>query len=431
MTIHQARSELYFAIGSFDHARTESARMLEIARSVGNRERESIALAGMAWAAMWAEDFPSALAHAREAIEVAEAVGCQSALGNAHMTTGYLHALSGRLDPAVEALGKTLTICRPAGDVLRESLTLFMSCNIENWRGEFDRAIELASTGAAIAREHNLISAVLRNLYAQGLALTGRGNYDQALTLLTEGLTLAEKIGDEAFLPRYLNGLGWLHIECEDFERGIAFSNRCIEITRRQYHAVNVEMTCFAEVNIGDVFLAKGDLQLAQEILDRVHRTARDRPTDEWMKWRYSTHLYASLGRLWLSRGNPRRAQEFADQCLKIAVPTGSRKYIISAWLLLGEAALARGDQEDAEKWLRQALKLARAIRHPPQLWRTHSALSRLYAATRRDRLARRQNMAARSVVEEIKRSTTEPELQNGLEGSPRLRQIYELAAER
>jgi tetratricopeptide (TPR) repeat protein len=249
--------------------------------------------------------------------------------------------------------------------------------------------------------------------------------------LLTEGLALAEKIGDEAFLPRYLNGLGWLHIECEDLERGIDFSNRCTDITRRRYHAVNVEMTSFAEVNIGDAFLAKGDLKQAHEILDRVHRTVKNPATHEWMKWRYSTHLFASLGRLWLSRGDPRQAQEFADQCLKIAVPTGSRKYIISAWMLLGDAALARGDQKDAEKWLRQALKLARAIRHPPQLWRSHLALSRLYAETKRDHLARRQNMAALAAVEEIKRSTTAPDLRNGFEGSPRLRQVYERAVER
>ncbi len=431
MSIHQARAELYFAIGSFDQSRTENAHMLAIARSVGNRERESIALAGMAWAAMWAEDFPSALAHAGEAIEVAEEVDCQSALGNAHMITGFVHAVSGRLDPSVEALGKTLTICRPAGDVLRESLSLYMSCHIENWRGEFDKAIELASAGAAIAREHNLISAFLRNTYAQGLSLTGKGNYDQALTLLTEGLALAEKIGDEAFLPRYLNGLGWLHIECENLEQGIEFNNRCTDITRRRDHAVNVEMTSFAEVNIGDAFLAQGDLKLAHEVLDRVHRTAKNPATHEWMKWRYSTHLFASLGRLWLSRGNPHQAREFADQCLKIAVPTGSRKYMISAWMLLGDAALAAGDPEDAEKWLRQALELARAICHPPQLWQTHSALRHLYAETKRDHLARQQDIAARSVVEEIKRSTTAPDLQNGLEGSPRLRQIYERAAER
>ncbi len=430
MSIYQARSELYFAIGSFDQSRAENARMLDIARSVGNRDRESMALAGMALAAMWAEDFPTALAHAREAIETAEAVDCQLALGHAHMTTGFVHAVSGRLDPAVEALGKSLTICRPAGDVLRESLSLYMSCHIENWRGQFERAIELASAGAAIAREHNLLSALLRNTYAQGLSLAGKGHYDQALTLLTEGLALAEKIGDEAFLPRYLNGLGWVHIECEDLERGIDFSNRCTEITRRRDHAVNVEMTSFAEVNIGDAFLVQGDLEQAQEILDGVHRTIRNPATHEWMKWRYSTHLFASMGRLSLARGEPRQAQEFAGQCLKIAVPTGSRKYMISAWLLLGDAALALGDQEDAEKWLRRALKMARAIGHPPTLWRTHLALSQLYAETRRDHLARRQGTAALSVIDQIKRSTTDPDLHHGLAGSPRLRQVYERAVD-
>ena len=251
------------------------------------------------------------------------------------------------------------------------------------------------------------------------------------MTLLTEGLTLAEKIGDEAFFPRYLNGLGWLHIECENLEQGIEFNNRCTEITRRRHHAVNVEMTSFAEVNVGDALLANGDLQQAHEVLDSVHRTVKNPATHEWMKWRYSTHLFASLGRFWLSRGDPRRAQEFAHQCLKIAVPTGSRKYMIGAWLLLGDAALAQGDREDAEKWLRRALKSARAIRHPPTLWRAHLALGRLYAETRRDHLARRQRLAALAVVEDIKRSTTAPELQTALQGSPRLRQVRELAVAR
>jgi predicted ATPase/class 3 adenylate cyclase len=429
MAIHQAKSELYFTIGDFGSSRSAYARGLEIARRTGDRSGESLALAGMAWAATWAEDFDSALANAREAIDVAEAIACQPALGNAHMTTGYVHALSGRLGPAGWELDKTLAICRSAGDVLRESLALFMSGNIENWRGEFDKAVDLASMGAAVAREHNLVAAFLRSNYAQALALTGRGDYDQALALLRDGLALAEKIGDEAFIPRYLNGIGWLHVECENFEPGLDVSNQGAELARQRRHATGVEMTCFAEVNMGDDFLARGDLKLAHEMLDKVHRTARNPATHEWMKWRYSTHLFASLGQLWLRRGNPGKAREFAGQCLKIAVPTGSRKYLIGAWLVLGEAALAQGDRDDAEKWLRRALKLARAVRHPPQLWRAHSALGQLYAASKRDRLAGREHRAALAVVEQIKRSTTDPGLRGGLEDSPRLRQVREQAA--
>ncbi len=249
--------------------------------------------------------------------------------------------------------------------------------------------------------------------------------------MLNEGLALAEKVGDEAFIPRYLNGLGWLYIECENVERGLDLSNRAAELSRKRRHAVGVEMTCFAEVNMADVFLAKGDVTLADEMLDGVHRTVRNPATHEWMRWRYSTHLFASLGRLWLSRGNPQKAQEFAEQCLEIAVPTGSRKYIISGWLLRGEIALAQRRWEDAEKWLSAAAKTAGVVRHPPHLWRTHLALGRLYAETGRDDPSQQEYRTALSVVDRIKRNTKDSSLREGLDGSPRLRQVYELAAEK
>jgi len=37
------------------------------------------------------------------------------------------------------------------------------------------------------------------------------------------------------------------------------------------------------------------------------------------MKWRYSQHLYHSLGELWLAKGDAAQALEFADECLKLA----------------------------------------------------------------------------------------------------------------
>jgi tetratricopeptide (TPR) repeat protein len=126
-----------------------------------------------------------------------------------------------------------------------------------------------------------------------------------------------------------------------------------------------------AELNLGDIFLAKGDLALAQEYLDGVYRLVKDPVTSDWQKWRYSTHLFASLGELWLARGDPAKAQEFADQCLELATRTNSRRYLVKAWGLKGESALARGQWDEAEGMLRQALALAQVIGNPTQLWKT------------------------------------------------------------
>ena len=38
---------------------------------------------------------------------------------------------------------------------------------------------------------------------------------------MSEGLALAEKVGDEALIPRIRNTLGWLRIDCGDFASGI------------------------------------------------------------------------------------------------------------------------------------------------------------------------------------------------------------------
>ena len=234
MAIHQARSELFFTIGDFDNARREYLPLLDLARQRGNRERESMALAGLAHAAMWAEDFDAALASAGEAVEIAEEIDYPSALASAQITTGYIHAVTGRLEPANEALGKAIASGRSTGDALTESQALYMQGNVENWRGEFDKAVELASSGARLAREHGLVAVLLRNQYAEAISLIGRGDYDPALALLEEGLALAEKIGDEAFIPRYMNGLGWLYIETENFDSGIDLNQRGADLSRNQ-----------------------------------------------------------------------------------------------------------------------------------------------------------------------------------------------------
>jgi tetratricopeptide (TPR) repeat protein len=173
----------------------------------------------------------------------------------------------------------------------------------------------------------------------------------------------------------------------------------------------------------------QGDLTLAQEFLDGVYRLAHNPETNEWMKWRYSTHLFASLGELWLARGEPARAEEFAAQCLEIATRTNSRKYVVKGWRLLGEIALARRQWDEAEKALQQALTIAQVIGNPTQLWKTHLTYGHLYTAIRKPEMAQQSYGAARDVLERVKGSLRDPGLRASLENSPLMRRVYDLCA--
>jgi tetratricopeptide (TPR) repeat protein len=146
------------------------------------------------------------------------------------------------------------------------------------------------------------------------------------------------------------------------------------------------------------------------------------------MKWRYSAHLFASLGELWLARGDTTKAKEFSQQCLELATRSNSRKYLVRGRRLQGEIALARRQWAEADTALRAALESAKAIGNPPQLWKTHLVIGRFHDELGRVEAARHAYRAARDVIEHVKANLRNTDLRTGLESAPLVRQVYELA---
>jgi tetratricopeptide (TPR) repeat protein len=426
MAIHRAKADLYFVLSDFKRARTEGERLLALARRAGDRETEARALAGMGYTSARDHNFDQGLAEAYHAIAIAREVDAKSVLASGYYITSLVHSATGRLDQGEEEIDLVLTISRTRGDVVHQSYALTSAGRLKNWRGEYAEALPLQDEGLRIAKEHNLLVPLLFGFFHGGLALTGMGEYDKALGRFEEGLVLSEKVGNEIYHHRLLNSLGWLLIECGDLQRALDLNRQGAEWARKRG---DPETIANAELNLGDIFLAQGDLTLAQEFLDGVHRLANDPTTSEWMKWRYSMHLFASLGELWLAHGDATKARDFADQCLEIATPTNSRKYLVKGYRLKGEVALVRRQWDEAEGVLRQALTIAQAIGNPTQLWKTHLALGRLYAATKKPERARQAYQSARGVIDRVKTSLQNPGLRASLENSPLIRHVYDLEA--
>jgi tetratricopeptide (TPR) repeat protein len=353
MSIRQAKMSLCFILSNFEHSRAEGERLLALARRAGDRVTEGAALAGMGNASLWTHDFNRALDYSRQAITVASEVGAKPVLAGGHFVTGFVYGVTARLDAAGHELGQALTISREAGDVLHEALSLCFIGLTTNWAGNYDEASRLISEGLRIARENNLLVPLIYGLFMHGVTLIGKGDYDAAVVTLEEGLALSEKVGDEVQCHRMLNSLGWLYMECGDLDRAIDFNRQGAEGARKRGDR---ETIANPEINLGDIFLAKGDLTLANEFLDGVYRLVKDPATSEWMRWRYSTHLFASLGDLSLARGDYTKAREFSDHCLDLATRTRSKKNLVKAWRLQGEIAQARRQWNEAENAFRGKL---------------------------------------------------------------------------
>jgi len=419
MAIRRARADLFFGLGEFNQSRQEADRLVDLARRVDDRGAEAEGLVQAASALQFLEDFPSARARVNQALEMAEAVGGQAQLSGAMYIRGYMRAVNGRLDEAETDFQQALRIGRTIGDPNRQALTLHLLALNRSWQGRHAECLTLAEEGVRLAREHRLVVPLLRCLWNQALALNYLGEHDRALVVLAEGLSLAEKIGDDAYLSRYLNTIGWVRIGWGDFADGIALSERSYEVTRRSMfagHGTGAERWAFIRNNEGDAFMAQGELGAAAEALDETLHTVQHPPSSRWMTWRYATHCYASLGQLALLRGDADRARRFADQSLEIATPTAARTFESAAWRIKGESATTRRAWTEANDLLQRALAIALAIAEPRQIWLSQLALGRLRAALGRKDEARERYRAALDMIEASRARVQDPGLRAGIE---------------
>ena len=431
MTIHRRRAELFLGVGDFNRSREAAEQFVELARRVHDRAAEAEGLVQVASAFQWLEDFPSAHARVSDAVAIAESIGARAPMGGALYIRGYLDAVNGRLDEAEDGLQRAIDIGRTIGDANRQGLTLHLLALRRGWRGEYAQSLTLSDEGVRIGREHRLVTVLLRCLWNRGATANDLGDYDQALAALGEGLALAEKIGDDAYLARYLNTVGWLRIECGDLTEGITLSERSYEVTGRSSragHGTGAERRAFIRNNEGDAFMARSDLSAATESLKESLSIVQHPPSSRWMTWRYETHCYASLGQLALLRGDADGARRFADQSLEIGAPTVSRKFESLAWRTKGESATMRHAWDEADDALRRALAIAESIQQPKQTWLSHLALGRLRTAQGRRDDARASYRAAWTIIEGLRARTRDPGLRAGLQTLPIIRELEDLA---
>jgi len=424
MTIHRRRAELYILVSDFDRARVESENVLRLTQQSTDRNAEGEALVAMGLASLLGHHFEQCLDDSRRAAEIAETVGAPSILAGSLLNEAFVYEVTGRLTEARVKFDRALILSRQTADVVNQATALVYGAELESWEGHYARAAELYDEGIRLGRAHNIL-ATLEGMFMSGVNFTGQGAYDRALAIFDEGLTLAERVGDENYTPRYLNSIGWLHMECGNLDRARELNERASEGGRNRG---DHESFANAELNLGDIALLTGDVPLAREFIEGVHRLVQDPATSEWMRWRYSIHLFASLGELALARGDLGQAREHADECLERATRTRSRKYLVKGWRLRGEIAKGRRMWEDAHRAFREALAVADFLGNPTQLWKTHMAIGALHSALKMPETAQQAYEAARNVIEQIKSRLHNPGLRASLENAPLIRRVYELA---
>jgi class 3 adenylate cyclase/tetratricopeptide (TPR) repeat protein len=429
MTIYAGKGAVHFLLSEFRASIEAHQGLLEVARQLGDRNKEAEALYQIGFGFHRSHEFEKALKFSRQAQALALEIGNQNILAASLFVIAFVHAVTGKLDEATHGLEEALRVSRVAGEKGREGFNLTLLGQLYNWKGEYEQGLQLLEQGFTIGHEQDLQLIVLHILWHRGLAHGGKGEYAAALAALHDALTLSDRLGDKVFKCRSLNTLGWVHGELYNLEAAIRYNREGAEAS---YKVGDPEIIRNAEINLGDDYLLLGDFEQAQHYLEKVYRDTQQRGQwgEEWMKWRYSQRLYHSLGELSLTKGDAAQALEFAEECLRLAKPTMSRKNLVKGWRLKGQALLAQGRGEQAEAALARALTMAREIGNPPQLWKTYQALGALYGSQADLERARVAYQSAMDVMDGVAEQLQDQELQRTFVAARPVQEIRERLAQ-
>jgi ATP/maltotriose-dependent transcriptional regulator MalT len=260
-------------------------------------------------------------------------------------------------------------------------------------------------------------------LWTQGLTHCARGDYQQAIEYLNEQIELARRLGDRHYRCRALNTLGWAYMDLCNWEEALRLNAQGLS---ESLIVGDPEIIRNARLNLADCYLAIGEFDAAQLELEAVYAECQ-KPADwgdDWVKWRYTQHLNASLGEVWLARGHPDRALEFATACLDVAQATNSPRNVVKSRRLRGDALLARGELEAAETELVEALHVAHGSGNPAQIWRSLETLGRLRLAQGRQGEAAELYTEAHELIEGVAASLVDSSVR---ETFLRSRQVVQL----
>ena len=399
--IAQSRAETEMIVGDLDGMVADMERAVRLARDASDHQSEVRALSWLGMAHLWLHDFAACETTLAAARELAEQASDLDGWFGSNVFSAELYAVLGGPVEAAPFFEKAASLQELTTDDVALASFLVDSVFIrDHWRGNYDVALQRFTRHGPDVISTDQTQWIIAYEWEHALAVAHAGEYERALSMLHAMIEHSARVGEVMFAPRALNSIAWVYGELEHHEAALDWNQRSFD-DGVALGLPDPEIECNALLNIADSLITLERFDEAEEKLAFVGRVV-DNPTppERWMLWRYSQHYYHSLGELRLHQGDAESALMLAERCLRLAEDTQTRKNIVKARRLRGQAHLALGDVASAETEIAAALELATDVANPGQLWKTHEAMGDLRSRQGRTDEARAAFKAALGVME-------------------------------
>ncbi len=363
---------LDFFAGRLPAAEERFGQSLELARRVGDARGTGWALQHLAWNATTRGDYQRADETLQQAAAVFAGFDDERGLAWCAGTEALVRVLQGRLHEAKDLVSLLLGQTRASSNQWAAAACLTIDAIASSELGDVTVAAARGRQAASVFAELGDSWGLSLALVARGMAARGSGQAADAVALLVESATLADRTRHPTIQSLALGALGWCHFEAHHLDDAEAAVRRALQLADDlglEPHAATGERVLLALIA-----RARGDLTSALEILGDI-TSAPTASTLLFPMRQAVAHHAATL----LEAG--RIAEAVSEAARALTVEAEDVRSTVIAHRALGAALAAAGRRPEAEAALRTALDVARSTEHVREREVTQRALDDFLAA--------------------------------------------------
>jgi class 3 adenylate cyclase/tetratricopeptide (TPR) repeat protein len=348
------KARMLFCMGQLETAQIVFKQVLSEAERSGDRETEAEALFRLGWISFYAHQPRASQSLLTKAIHLSRQQDFPEILLKASGFLGFVYAVLGNLKDAEHLLKKTFELGIHLDKSEVKAWSLVNLARYYNWIGEFEKALELCGRLDRLNQKIRSPYFMILLYFIQGSSYGALGRIEESKRQLRDGLKQLEGADDKFWRPRFLNTLGWVHAENGEFQDAVRLNKQSLE---EAIHTGDPEIIHNAQINLGENYLAMGDLSEARNILERAWQEIK-KSGISYTRWRYKTRLFIAMGELYGKLGNAKKGLGFIRKAMSLARKSLAKKH--QAMAHLARSRLLSPRRPDLiQKSLKKALALS------------------------------------------------------------------------
>jgi class 3 adenylate cyclase/tetratricopeptide (TPR) repeat protein len=271
-------------------------------------------------------------------------------------------------------------------------------------RFSVDEALHEAERARQVASEIGWRSGEVYSIGTMALCLVSLGHYDHAFDCIEKGKEILSEIQHHQWATYLAIVNGVLHLDLNALDQAQAYFEQALDMAQqnRSIHWTRVSCGLLASTLIQ----RNQPDQAALLLNEHIPPETPARSLGQRLGWTAWTEVA-------LAKGDLDRAAEIIDRLTAEAVFHSKEDIILGLWLLRGKVAAAHAQREtdlqkkgdtfrEAEKLFQAALGEAQVMNYRAKIWRIHLALSRIYESMEKHVEAEHERQISREIVLEL-----------------------------